>query len=135
MLFRSLMNLLSNAVKFTAKNGAIRVTTRELPNQRISVSVEDDGRGIPADQIAQLGEPFLQLGNPYLHDQGGSGLGLAICKALLRAMNGELQIESEVGHGTKVTFVLNAWTEAEAEAAQKAAAAKKGIRRLAPRCA
>ena len=100
-----LLNLMSNAVKFTPNDG--RVTTRaKLEKDAVVVAVEDNGIGIPARELARLGQPFVQVETQLTKTYQGSGLGLAIARSLTELHRGKMVIESEVGEGTTVTVRL-----------------------------
>jgi hypothetical protein len=94
-----LLNLLSNALKFTPTGGAIELgCVRDGDSVRIRV--RDNGRGIAADKLEYIFEPFVQVDRRYKREQEGIGLGLAISRELARAMSGELRVESEAGRGS-----------------------------------
>jgi signal transduction histidine kinase len=100
-----LLNLLSNAVKFTPEGG--RVLTRAVQvGHSVSISVEDTGVGIPADQLYRLGNPFVQLRNNAGSTHEGTGLGLALVRSLAEMHGGQLRIESVEGRGTTVTVEI-----------------------------
>jgi cell cycle sensor histidine kinase DivJ len=82
----------------------------------LRISVRDTGMGIPADQLARLGNPFVQLRNSAGLSQPGTGLGLALVRALAEMHNGCVQIESVEGQGTTVSVEISA-IEAESVAA------------------
>ncbi len=92
-------NLISNALKFTHE-GRIDVHLTSGTDERVAIAVVDTGPGIPADQLARLGEPFEQANSSVARRHGGTGLGLAIVKRLAAAMGGSLEIESVVGQGS-----------------------------------
>lgn len=100
-----MINLLSNAVKFTPDGGRIRVyaTTNE---RSISIHVEDNGPGIPADKRDAIFEPFVQLDRGLTRTTDGTGLGLAISRGLARGMGADLTLESEEGVGSTFTLTL-----------------------------
>jgi len=105
-LVQVLLNLLSNAVKFTAAGGRITVRTRSSQDDAddVIVEVEDTGRGIPAEKVEAIFEPFVQVRGASSQATEGTGLGLAISRNLARGMGGELTAASEVGRGS--TFFL-----------------------------
>jgi len=99
-----LLNLLSNAIKFTDPNGAIVLSARREGGNYV-VDVTDTGRGIPADRLAAIFEPFVQVQrehNPRGNE--GIGLGLAISRDLARHMSGDLTAVSTLGTGSTFTF-------------------------------
>lgn len=100
-----LLNLLSNSVKFTPAEGVITVEVIASEDE-IRFSVADTGRGIPADQIDRLGQPFEQIATDAALAKEGTGLGLALVRSLAELHGGAMMIESELGQGTKVTITL-----------------------------
>ncbi|BBG65124.1 BarA sensory histidine kinase [Hydrogenimonas sp.] len=106
-----LINLLSNAVKFTNQGGAINVEIRKVhaedPDRcAISFSVEDTGIGISPDKKAHIFEAFSQADTSVTRKFGGTGLGLTISARYAELMGGHLQLESELGKGTRFYFTL-----------------------------
>jgi len=104
-----LLNLLSNAVKFTPRGGRIVVKAegrRDAMGDRVKVSVSDTGIGISASDLARLARPFEQIESQQSKTQQGTGLGLALSKSLVEMHGGMLEIESQPGHGTTVSFLL-----------------------------
>src|SRR6202011_3333651 len=100
-----LLNLLSNAIKFTNGGGTIRVGT-SARDDTASIFVADTGRGIPADKLEAIFEPFIQLGRSLSSAHEGTGLGLAISRDLARGMKGDLAASSEEGVGSVFTLTL-----------------------------
>ncbi len=98
-----LLNLLSNAIKFTADGGRVELTC-VAEAERIVVRVTDSGRGIPADQLERVFQPFVQVDARLTRGHGGTGLGLAISRDFARGMGGDLVAISDQGKGS--TFVL-----------------------------
>lgn len=104
MVQQVLVNLLSNAIKFTPSGGRVQLDARHRPGDIVAIMVCDTGRGIPASQLDRIFDPFTQIANDDA--RRGSGLGLAISRNIARTLGGELQAESEVGHGSKFTLTL-----------------------------
>jgi signal transduction histidine kinase len=100
-----MINLLSNAVKFTPAGGRIRVSC-SVEAKTISISVEDNGPGIPADKLEAVFEPFVQLDRGLTRTTEGTGLGLAISRGLARGMGAEVTLRSQPGIGSVFTLVL-----------------------------
>ncbi len=99
-----LLNLLSNAIKFTDPNGAIVLSARRDAGNYM-VDVTDTGRGIPADRLTAIFEPFVQVQREHSpRGNEGIGLGLAISRDLARKMGGELSAASRLGSGSTFTF-------------------------------
>ena len=102
-----LLNLLTNAVKFTEPGGRIRVTCGPDADGMVCIEVEDSGRGIPADKLETIFEPFVQVDRHLTQEsQQGVGLGLAISRDLARAMGGDLTAASEPGRGSRFRLTL-----------------------------
>ncbi|HUG24322.1 ATP-binding protein [Piscinibacter sp.] len=103
-----LINLLGNALKFTEQGRVtLELTARagRSPQGRhlLEFRVADSGKGIAAEELAQLSEAFVQAEAGRRPAQG-SGLGLAICRGYARLMGGELELQSRVGRGTTATL-------------------------------
>jgi PAS domain S-box-containing protein len=100
-----LVNLMTNAIKFTEPNGQIILECGSSGNA-VTVRVSDTGRGIPADKLSAIFEPFVQVARTAGAPSEGVGLGLAISRELSRAMGGELVAESVIGKGSVFTLTL-----------------------------
>ncbi|MGA7936020.1 MAG: HAMP domain-containing sensor histidine kinase [Kovacikia sp.] len=95
-------NLLSNAVRYT-ETGSIHILCQELPEQRWSFSIKDTGVGIALADQAQIFEPYFQIDSSRSSEAEGTGLGLAIALRLVRLLQGEIHVASEVGVGSTFT--------------------------------
>ncbi|MDO3413018.1 ATP-binding protein [Saccharibacillus sp. CPCC 101409] len=104
------VNLLDNAIKFSDLSGEIRLIAAS-ENLEVHVSVQDDGEGIPAEDLEKIGLRFYKGSSKM----SGSGLGLAISKEIVRLHGGRIKIESEYGVGTTVTVTLPLAVEDPAE--------------------
>ncbi len=100
-----LLNLLSNAVKFTPRGGQVKIAARRV-SDRVRISVMDTGIGIAKNDLARLARPFEQVESQLAKTQQGTGLGLALSKSLVEMHEGRLELISEPGRGTTVSFVL-----------------------------
>jgi PAS domain S-box-containing protein len=103
-MIQILTNLFTNSVKFTA-SGSITVDWR-ADDAHVVIDVTDTGRGIPADKLTSIFEPFVQVGRSDEEQQQGVGLGLATSRELARAMAGDLMVSSELGRGSTFTLRL-----------------------------
>ena len=101
-----LLNLLSNAIKFTPNGGEICVASSLAPDGALCIHVTDTGIGIDASEIPRILEPFGQVEGIMTRPHEGSGLGLPLVKSLTEAHDGHVELQSEVGVGTKVTLVF-----------------------------
>jgi len=100
-----LHNLLENAVAHTGQQGKITVTAR-TQDDRVYISVADNGEGIPEDDLPVIFERFYRVDKSRTRATGGSGLGLTIAKRLVEAHGGTIEVTSELGKGSTFTFTL-----------------------------
>jgi signal transduction histidine kinase len=105
------LNLLTNAVKFTPEGGSVTVDAERV-NGAYVFSVRDTGVGIAPEDHGRIFEEFRQVGTDYARKAEGTGLGLALTKRLVELHGGTIRVESELGRGSKFTFVLPLETEA-----------------------
>ena len=100
-----LINLVTNAVKYAGKEGRIEVSVDVDDGGRMDLVVRDDGVGIPKHKLRHVMEPFGQLKDPTVHEDGyqGTGLGLPLAKAMTELHQGTFEIDSDEGCGTCVT--------------------------------
>ncbi len=106
-----LMNLMSNAAKFT-DSGEIQLSLgldKEVPRDReivpLRITVNDTGIGIPDEELKNVFEPFRQSNTTVSKTYGGTGLGLFICKKIIELMDGEIQVSSKPGQGSRFLFI------------------------------
>lgn len=104
LLFSLLTNFTDNAIKASPENTVICLTA-DTSNGLQTVSVIDQGSGIPADQIALVSEPFYRVDKARSRKLGGAGLGLSLCQMIAQAHGGRLDIQSEVGKGTTISMI------------------------------
>ena len=101
-------NLVGNAIKFT-RNGTVTMEAKavcEGPQASLSFAVIDTGIGIEKTQQAHIFEQFAQADGSTTRRFGGTGLGLSICRELVALMGGSIQVESELGAGSRFSFTL-----------------------------
>jgi adenylate cyclase len=98
-LRRIVDNLVANALKFTPRGGQVRVRLRRQ-NGGAVVEVEDTGIGIPADELKRIFERFYQVDGSMTRRYGGTGLGLALVKEIVEAHGGNVEVSSEINHGS-----------------------------------
>lgn len=100
-----LLNLLSNAIKFTGEGGQLRVAAA-MEGEMLRISVSDDGVGISPQDQARVFRPLEQGENNLDRTHEGTGLGLALSKSLVELHRGHIELESEEGRGTTITFYI-----------------------------
>ncbi|HEX2988332.1 MAG TPA: GAF domain-containing sensor histidine kinase [Chloroflexota bacterium] len=104
-----LQNLLSNAVKFSPAGGYIWVRTAfDEVTEKVTVSVKDQGVGIPIEQQQRLFERYFRADTATKRRIGGSGLGLYISSEIVRRHGGRIHVQSEIGKGSTFSFSLPA---------------------------
>lgn len=125
-LRRVLSNIVENAVKYTPDGGRITISARNT-NDQVAISVTDNGRGIPSEDMPILFDKFHR-GRPAAHspamrnattdaefledaDVSGVGLGLYLAHNLMKQMGGRIGVESEVGRGSRFTLHLPVWRD------------------------
>ena len=106
MLNSILRNLLSNALKFTNRGGNIIISTKKADNNMVEISIIDSGIGMDADLIAKLFQLDKKVGRLGTEGELSSGLGLLLCREFVEKHGGKIWVESEVGKGSKFSFVL-----------------------------
>jgi signal transduction histidine kinase len=119
-----LQNLVNNALKYT--DGPVLVTIAQWQSPKfksgwqhsaslveapgffpaVAVSIEDQGEGIPTDQLEEIFEPFHRVENEPTQKASGSGLGLTIARYIVEAHGGKIWVESKLGKGSCFTFIL-----------------------------
>lgn len=108
LIERIILNILSNAVKYGKENGNIEVYICQNNSSSISISIKDDGIGIPDEMKEKIFDRFLKVDNSLSRNTEGSGIGLAIVKELVEIHKGTIKYESEINCGTefKITFPI-----------------------------
>ena len=105
-LTQILVNVLDNAIKFTPEDGSIFIDVGQKDNH-VVLTITDTGIGIPKEEVQRLGERFYRVDRSRSRDLGGTGLGLSIVKHLMIAHDGRMEIESQLGRGTKVSLFFS----------------------------
>ena len=101
-----LYNYLSNALKFTPDRGRVVVRVRSEDEAMFRIEVEDEGIGIPPEDLEQLFIPFQQLDASASKRHQGTGLGLALTKRIVEAHGGRVEVTSTVGKGSTFSAIL-----------------------------
>ena len=105
-LDRGLKNLIGNALKYSPPGSCVRVHAR-AGNGVMTVDVEDEGPGIPADERARVFEPYYRVRDTAALGPG-TGLGLSVVKSLVEAHGGSVRADAAPGTGTRMTVMLPA---------------------------
>lgn len=100
-LTQVLDNLISNAIKYSFEHGSIYIHAR-MEKEELYISIEDEGVGIPKEEIEHIFKRFYRVDKARSREMGGTGLGLAIAREMIEAMGGEIGLESELDQGTRV---------------------------------
>jgi len=105
MINTIIRNLLTNAIKFTNRDGQIIISSKNEKDKLI-VFIEDTGIGISKENIEKILSPEYYITTPGTEGEKGTGFGIKLVNDFLNKNNGELFIESQLGIGTKFTFIL-----------------------------
>lgn len=101
-----MLNLISNAIKYNNKNGKVIIDCSLNQNNKLTVSIKDNGPGIKDKDIPKLFIPFNRLGAESDSGIEGSGIGIVITKQLLESMHSQLFVNSTYGEGSEFSFSL-----------------------------
>lgn len=101
-LIRLIVNLLDNAIKFT-EHGAITISAQQVDGQAV-IEVADTGIGIPQEHVPHIFERFYTV--ETARSSGGAGLGLSIARQIVQAHNGRIEVQSEIGRGSRFKVYL-----------------------------
>ena len=101
-LREALFHLASNAVKFTGIGGLVAINTALMDDNRLVLTIADNGIGISAKDLPRIMEPFEQADKSLSRGFEGLGLGIPLALAMIRLHGGDIEYESELGHGTTV---------------------------------
>jgi signal transduction histidine kinase/DNA-binding response OmpR family regulator len=131
-LGRAFAAILDNAVSFTEK-GRVRVDAslarREGNVPYLTLSVSDTGPGIQIEDQGRIFSPFVQLTSPYTK-RGGAGIGLSLARNIVRALGGEVRLQSDVGRGSVFTILVPAGDPEEMGGEHKEIQAHRAYRLL-----
>ncbi|MEW6625032.1 MAG: ATP-binding protein [Bacillota bacterium] len=100
-----LINLISNSIQFTSNNGEISIKVQKRDNQ-VWVEVNDNGSGIPEEDLPYIWERFHRVDKSRARHKGGTGLGLSIVKLIVEAHGGKVGADSKLGQGSTFYFTL-----------------------------
>ena len=123
-LSHAILNLCLNAIDAMPDGGLLRLQTRNLEGRRVALEVADSGAGMAPEVLARATDPFFTT-KPM---GKGTGLGLSIVYATVRAHHGRLDLESEVGRGTRAVLTFPAFSPSGHEAGAPAVHASQAVR-------
>jgi len=107
-LRRALTNLVENAIRYSREGGHVMVEAAPAPPGHVAVAVKDDGIGIPAEGLPHVFDRFFRVDKSRSRAEGGSGLGLSIVAKIAREHGGRVDVQSEVGMGSRFVLTLPA---------------------------
>lgn len=102
------LNLIENGIKYNKNEKSIDINAK-IKGEILEVSVKDDGIGIPEEEKNKVFQQFYRIGNEETRQTKGTGLGLYIVSKIIKAHNGRIKIENNLGGGTIFTVSLPAW--------------------------
>jgi two-component system, sporulation sensor kinase E len=88
------INMIKNGIEVMPSGGFITISMNQTTDNRIHISIKDEGYGIPEEKLKKLGQPF------YTTKERGTGLGLMVSYRIIEEHEGTIKVESEVGKGT-----------------------------------
>jgi signal transduction histidine kinase len=107
MMHTVLRNLLQNAIKFTGNKGWIKISAQHAKKE-VTIAVEDNGTGIPAENLKKLFRMDIKFSSPGTNKETGTGLGLLLCKEFVEKHGGRIGVKSREGEGSRFYFSIPA---------------------------
>jgi two-component system phosphate regulon sensor histidine kinase PhoR len=105
-LEQAVLNLVANAIKFNQPGGEVRIRVVPDASGEVSITVSDTGAGIPSQDLPRIFERFYRVDKGRSRQVGGTGLGLTIVKHVIERMNGTIEVQSQLRHGSTFTVRL-----------------------------
>ncbi|MBQ9987543.1 MAG: sensor histidine kinase KdpD [Erysipelotrichales bacterium] len=105
MIIQVIINMIDNALKYTPAGSVINIVAQKV-DKMVSISIMDNGPGIPNDAKSKVFEMFFIGNNKIVDSRRSLGLGLALCKSIINAHGGEITLSDNVPHGCVFTFTL-----------------------------
>lgn len=104
-------NLLDNAVKAVDEGGRVSLKGTIMPEGCYIITVTDNGRGIPENEIHRITEAFYMVDKSRSRKEGGAGIGMALCQKIITLHDAQMQIHSKVGEGTVIQLLFQGHEE------------------------
>lgn len=105
-LEQAVLNLVANAIKFNQQGGEVRIRAVAETATEVSITISDTGVGIPSQDLPRIFERFYRVDKGRSRQVGGTGLGLTIVKHVVERMNGTIEVQSQLRHGSTFTVRL-----------------------------
>lgn len=105
LLFELIYNLVDNAIRYNKAGGSVQVSITDEPEQ-VRLCVSDTGIGIAQEHLPHIFDRFYRVDKSHSRKSGGTGLGMSIVKHAVKYHHGSINIESEIGKGTRITVIL-----------------------------
>ena len=106
-----LNNVVNNAIKYSQPESKAVQISCQRSESYVILRIQDDGIGIPEEELPFIFEPFYRVDKSRSKKTGGYGLGLSLCRTILEAHGGKIDIESKDGAGTTVSLYFQEWTD------------------------
>lgn len=99
-------NLFSNALKFTTEGDHIYIQVDKLVADKVKIRIKDTGMGIPEEKVTKIFDRFYQVDDSMTRQGEGTGIGLTLVAEFVKLMQGEIEVQSKLGHGTTFQIIL-----------------------------
>ena len=106
LLYRAFYNLVENAIKYNIPSGKVEILIQSKEENKIQVTINDTGVGIPDNLKKHIFEPFFRVDKSRSREMGGAGLGLSIVDTIIRKHNGTVSVTDKIYGGTCFTVIL-----------------------------
>ncbi|MDK2799404.1 MAG: hypothetical protein PWQ70_1023 [Clostridiales bacterium] len=104
-IWEAIFNIVDNSIKYTPNNGSVTISM-EKSDYNIIIMIEDNGIGISDNEINKIFDRFYRIDKARARETGGTGLGLSIALSAVKLHGGEIQVESQVGRGSKFKIII-----------------------------
>lgn len=104
MVWEMLANIIENSIKYNVEDGVVEVEMKV--GRAVEFIVKDSGIGIDEESLKRIFERFYRVDKSRNKKSGGTGLGLSIVKHIVKNLDGDIEVQSEVGVGTKIKIIL-----------------------------